>query len=135
MGYLPPLAATTDLSARLGRPLTAAEETRAYPLLQDASAQIRRYCRNDFAADTDITEILYGHDSEIELPRRPVNSVSGVVARSSLSQVANSYAEEMVAPASRAPLSVAGDFAPLLSSALSTRCRSKSDPIPVTALR
>jgi len=80
MGYLPPLASTTDLSARLGRPLTASEETRAYPLLQDASAQIRRYCRNAFTADQDITEILYGHDSEIELPRRPVNSVSTVVA-------------------------------------------------------
>lgn len=80
MGYLPPLATPGDLSARLGRPLTSAEETRAPLLLQDASAQIRRYCRNHFTGAQDATEILYGHDSEIELPHRPVNSVSTVVA-------------------------------------------------------
>ena len=63
MGYLPPLASTTDLSSRMGRDLTAAEETRAYPLLLDASAQIRRYCRNDFAADT-------GHYGDPVRPRQ-----------------------------------------------------------------
>lgn len=80
MGSMPPLATTSDLSERLGRALTSAESMRAPLLLQDASAQIRRYTRNNFMYAQDETTVLYGHDSEIHLPHRPVNSVSSVVA-------------------------------------------------------
>lgn len=80
MASLPPLATASDLTARLGRELTPAEASRAGALLADASAQIRRYCRNDFQPAQDVTRVLYGHDSEIELPHMPVNSVSSVVA-------------------------------------------------------
>jgi hypothetical protein len=77
---LPPLATADDISARLGRALTDAEATRAVPLLGDASAQIRRYCRRDFLLHVDEEVVLFGHDSLILLPQYPVQSVSSVVA-------------------------------------------------------
>jgi hypothetical protein len=80
MPSLPPLAQVTDVSARLGRNVTAAEVARLDALLADASAQIRRYCRRDFLLHTEETQTLYGHDSEIWLPQYPVQDVSSVVA-------------------------------------------------------
>jgi hypothetical protein len=77
---LPPLATADDVAARLGRDLTGAEEVRLGPLLTDASAQVRRYCRRDFAVHTNETHILYAHDSEIYLPGKPATAVSGIVA-------------------------------------------------------
>ena len=77
---LPPLATADDISARLGRALTDAEATRAVPLLGDASAQIRRYCRRDFLLHVSEPVVLYGHDSEILLPQYPVQEVISVTA-------------------------------------------------------
>jgi hypothetical protein len=77
---LPPLASVDDVASRLGRDVTETEAIRLTPLLADASAQIRRYCRRDFLMHTSETQILYGHDSEILLPGRPALSVSAVVA-------------------------------------------------------
>jgi hypothetical protein len=79
MPSLPPLASVGDVAARLGRDLTDSEASRLRPLLLDASAQIRRYCRRDFLKHVNETQVLYGHDSEIWLPGRPVQSVSAVV--------------------------------------------------------
>jgi hypothetical protein len=79
MPALPPLATPDDVAARLGRDLTETEAIRLEPLLADASAQIRRYCRRDFLMHTAETQVLYGHDSEITLPGRPVQSVQSVV--------------------------------------------------------
>lgn len=77
---LPPLATEDDVASRLGRDLSEQEAIRLAPLLADASAQIRRYTRRDFLMHTNETQTLYGHDSEIYLPGRPVQSVSTVVA-------------------------------------------------------
>jgi hypothetical protein len=77
---LPPLATVDDVASRLGRDVSEMEAIRLTPLLADASAQIRRYCRRDFLLHTNETQILYGHDSEIYLPGRPALSVSAVVA-------------------------------------------------------
>src|ERR1700759_1160521 len=77
---LPPLATVDDVASRLGRDITEQEAIRLTPLLADASAQIRRYCRRDFLMHTNETQTLYGHDSEIWLPGRPVQWVSTVVA-------------------------------------------------------
>ena len=64
--------------SRLGRDVTEQEAIRLEPLLADASAQIRRYCRRDFQQHTNETQVLNGYDSEIWLPGRPVLSVSAV---------------------------------------------------------
>lgn len=74
------LATPDDVAARLGRSLTTAETARVGALLDDASAQIRRYCRRDFLLHNDVTQTLHGHDSLIWLPQYPVQSVSTVVA-------------------------------------------------------
>jgi hypothetical protein len=78
MPALPPLASVDDVASRLGRDVTEQEAIRLSPLLADASAQVRRYCRRDFLMHTAETQILYGHDSEIWLPGRPVVSVQSV---------------------------------------------------------
>lgn len=80
MPSLPPLASMSDVASRLGRDLSDSEGARLRPLLADASAQIRRYCRRDFVLHTNETQLLYGHDSEIYLPGRPAQSVSAVAA-------------------------------------------------------
>lgn len=79
MPSLPPLASMSDVADRLGRDLSDSEGARLRPLLGDASAQIRRYCRRDFAMHTGETQILNGHGGEIYLPGRPAQSVSAVV--------------------------------------------------------
>jgi hypothetical protein len=77
---LPPLATADDVSGRLGRALTDAEMTRVPYLLQDASAQIRRYCRRDFLLHYNETGIFRGHDSEILLPDQTTTDVISVTA-------------------------------------------------------
>ena len=77
---LPPLASVDDVASRLGRDVSEQEAIRLAPLLADASAQVRRYCRRDFLYNTAETQTLYGHDSEIWLPGRPAASVQAVVA-------------------------------------------------------
>ena len=80
MPALPPLATVDDVASRLGRDVTEQEAIRLEPLLADASAQIRRYCRRDFLRHVDDVVVLHAHDSEILIPFRPVVSVSSVVA-------------------------------------------------------
>lgn len=75
-----PLASLTDLSDRLGRPLTAAEETRAQALLADASAKVRAYTRQNFTRTDNETVVVRAQQGEIRLPQRPVLDVTGVVA-------------------------------------------------------
>ena len=77
---LPPLASVDDVASRLGRDLSQQEAIRLEPLLADASAQVRRYCRRDFLQHDAEEQVLYGHDSEILLPGRPVVSVQSVTA-------------------------------------------------------
>lgn len=74
------LATVEDLESRLGRDLTDAEALRADALLEDASAKIRRYTRQDFAFVEDDEVVLRGPGGLIRLPQRPVTAVSSVVA-------------------------------------------------------
>ncbi len=75
-----PLASLTDLSDRLGRPLTAAEEARASALLADASAKVRSYTKQNFTRTDDETVVVRAQQGEIRLPQRPVIDVTAVVA-------------------------------------------------------
>jgi hypothetical protein len=75
-----PLASLTDLSDRLGRPLTAAEEARAQALLADASAKVRSYTKQNFTRTDNETVTVRAQQGEIRLPQRPVIDVTAVVA-------------------------------------------------------
>ena len=75
-----PLASLTDLSDRIGRPLTAAEETRAQALLIDASAKVRSFTKQDFTRTDDETVVVRAQQGEIRLSKRPVIDVTSVVA-------------------------------------------------------
>lgn len=75
-----PLASLPDLSDRLGRPLTAAEETRAQALLIDASAKVRSFTKQDFTRTDDETVVVRAQQGEIRLSKRPVIDVTSVVA-------------------------------------------------------
>lgn len=75
-----PLASLTDLSDRLGRPLTAAEEARGQALLADASALVRGFTGQDFVRTDDEVAVLRAQQGEIRLPQRPVVDVTAVVA-------------------------------------------------------
>lgn len=75
-----PLASLTDLSDRLGRPLTSAEETRGQALLVDASAKVRSYTKQDFTRTDNQTVVVRAQQGEIRLPQRPVIDVTSVVA-------------------------------------------------------
>ena len=75
-----PLASATDLSDRLGRPLTSAEEARAQALLMDASAKVRSYTKQDFTRTDNETVVVRAQQGEIRLPKRHVIDVTAVVA-------------------------------------------------------
>ncbi|MET9150073.1 hypothetical protein ABZX82_02140 [Streptomyces griseoflavus] len=75
-----PLASVTDLQDRLGRPLTAQEETRAQALLSDASALVRSYTGRTFSRTDDDTVVMRAQQGEIRLPQTPVLGVTAVVA-------------------------------------------------------
>ena len=75
-----PLASVTDLSDRLGRPLTSVEEARAQSLLADASAKVRAYTKQAFTRTDNETVVLRAQQGEIRLPQKPVIAVAGVVA-------------------------------------------------------
>jgi len=75
-----PLASLTDLSDRLGRPLTAPEEMRAQALLLDASAKVRSYTKQNFTRTDNETVVVRAQQGEIRLPQRPVLDVTSVVA-------------------------------------------------------
>lgn len=71
------LATVEDVEARLGRELTAAEETRVTALLADASAMVRSYTKQDFT-QAETTEVLPVVADRAVLPQRPVTTVSSV---------------------------------------------------------
>lgn len=75
-----PLASLTDLSDRLGRPLTSVEETRGKALLADASAKVRSYTKQTFTRTDNETVVVRAQQGEIRLPQRPVIDVTAVVA-------------------------------------------------------
>lgn len=75
-----PLASLTDLSDRLGRPLTSGEEARAQALLLDASAKVRSYTKQNFTRTDNEIVVVRAQQGEIRLPQRPVLDVTSVVA-------------------------------------------------------
>ena len=77
---LAPLATSDDIVARLGRDLTPVEAIRVEPMLRDASALIRRYCRRDFLWHPQETLLLRGRDSIIKITQRPASNITAVVA-------------------------------------------------------
>jgi hypothetical protein len=74
------LADLTDLEQRLGRPLTSTEADRARVLLDDASALVCGYTRQDFLRADHQTIVARAQQGEIRLPQRPVLDVTAVVA-------------------------------------------------------
>lgn len=70
-----PLATVDDIAARLGRDLTASEETRAEALLVDVSAAVRAYTGQTFSAE-ETTRRLHARAGRVRLPDRPVNGVT-----------------------------------------------------------
>ena len=73
-----PLATLDDLEEYVT--LTSAQRSRAPALLRNASAQIRRFCRQDFDLVADDTVVLRPIGTKLRLPQRPVTSVTSVVA-------------------------------------------------------
>jgi len=71
------LATSTDVEARLGRTLTAAETARIDGLLADVSAAVRGAAGQTFTAAT-TTVTLHSRTGEIRLPERPVTAVTAV---------------------------------------------------------
>lgn len=74
------LATQADLEARLGRPLTTAEQARADALLDDASALIRAYTGQEFTLHENDVITLRPVGTVLRLPQRPVTAVTQVVA-------------------------------------------------------
>lgn len=74
------LADPAALEARLGRPLTSGEQTRALALLDDASALVRSFTGQNFTRTDNETVVVRAQQGEIRLPQRPVLAVASVVA-------------------------------------------------------
>jgi hypothetical protein len=74
------LAGKCDLEIRLGRGLSAEEGSRADALLDDASALVRSYTRQDFAPPAPETVVLRASAGIVRLPKTPVTAVTAVVA-------------------------------------------------------
>lgn len=72
------LASQADLEARLGRPLSPAEEARVDALLADASAVVRAYTGQTFAVVEDDIVVLRAIGGSLKLPQRPVTDVTQV---------------------------------------------------------
>lgn len=75
---LRPLAVPADLEARLGRSLTATEQTRAVVYLAEASALIRRYTRQVFDRVLNDPAVLRPVGAYLVLPQTPVTAVHEV---------------------------------------------------------
>ncbi|MCL2728801.1 MAG: hypothetical protein FWE15_02115 [Actinomycetia bacterium] len=84
MATAPPLITAADVTGRLGRDLTDAENARAPALMNDASVLIRRYCRQDFLHHEDDTAELRADGAVVKLPGPPVQKVSKVLALSGI---------------------------------------------------
>lgn len=76
---MPPLANAADLAVRLGRSFTSAEQAQAQALLEEASATIRSYTRQDLDRVTTTDELPGTWSRRLVLPQRPVHSVLLVV--------------------------------------------------------
>lgn len=74
------LADPNALEDRLGRPLTSGERNRVLALLDDASALIRSWTRQDFTRTDHETVVVRAQLGEIRLPQRPVLDVTELVA-------------------------------------------------------
>lgn len=77
---MPDLATDADLEARLGRSLTATEQTRATAYLADISAKIRNYTGRSFEAVAGDTVRLRTVGTRLRLPHTPVTAVNSVTA-------------------------------------------------------
>lgn len=77
MSSLPILAQVSDVQARMPRPMTTDETTRAATLLVDASSRVRSHTRQTFS-QIQTTEIIPPVDNQIILPQRPVISVDAL---------------------------------------------------------
>lgn len=74
------LATIDDVAALLQRELTPLEITNGNRLLSMASSIVRKYCRQDFDLATNDVIVLPGNWTNVlELPQRPVISVSSVL--------------------------------------------------------
>jgi len=81
---MPPLATPDDIIARLGRNLNQTEAARVDALLQDGSAIIRRYAREDFLIVNQDVIVVPGDAGIITVPNTPVISIDKLVALSGI---------------------------------------------------
>lgn len=72
------LATVDQVESRLGRTLTAAEETRLAVLIDDASAAVRAYTGQQITLVEDDTVRLKVIGGKVHLPQHPVIAVSAV---------------------------------------------------------
>jgi len=76
---MPALANSADLAMRLGRTLTGTHLAQAEALLEEASALIRSYVRQDLDRATSTDELPGTWSRRLVLPQRPVHRVELVV--------------------------------------------------------
>lgn len=74
---LPALAISDDIEARLGRTITGSESDRVAALIDDASASVRSYMRQEITQATS-TQRLRVRKGIVRLPQRPVTAVASV---------------------------------------------------------
>lgn len=100
MAVLPSLATVADLAAILGRTFTAAQESQAQALLDQASSIVRAYVRLDItrATTTDTFTMRWSdrqhlgtpfdcnRHGQVTLPQRPVETVTSVEVNGTVTQ-------------------------------------------------
>src|SRR5215831_16639746 len=85
---LPSLATQADIEARLGRTLNPTEAARVNALLADASAIIRRYCREDFLWHANDTIVTTSDGGVINMGMwKPITAITSVTALSGFPSV------------------------------------------------
>lgn len=75
---LEPLAIPNDLEFRLGITFTTQQLSRATTLIQDASAAVRNYTRQQITVSTDTAVLESTAEQWLYLPQRPVTEVAAV---------------------------------------------------------
>lgn len=82
---LPGLATDDDIVARLGRSLNPVESARVDAMIQDGSAIIRRYCRQDFVfvPGDEIEVIADGGIAKLSM-WRPITAINSVIAHAGI---------------------------------------------------
>jgi hypothetical protein len=86
---LPSLATPDDIVARLGRNMNSSEAARVDAMLQDGSAIIRRFAREDFVIVSQDVVKLLADAGVINIPNIPVISIDGLLALSGMAGVPN----------------------------------------------